>query len=92
MIFATVIGTICHIVFTRVLIYCVGVNDEVMALHYKINTQVKQNRASVNFTKLKSQSSLILCRGCWPELNFNWEADIEKKGLETSLLIISAES
>ena len=43
---------------------CIVLNDEVMALHYKINTQVKQKRASVNFTKLKSQSSLILCRGC----------------------------
>ena len=38
MIFATVIGTICHIDFARVLIYCVGVIDHCLnitvALHY----------------------------------------------------------
>ena len=30
MIFATVIGTICHIDFARVLIYCVGVSETIV--------------------------------------------------------------
>ena len=33
MIFATVIGTICHIDFARVLIYCVGVKDGCLLIH-----------------------------------------------------------
>ena len=32
MIFATVIGTICHIDFARLLIYCVGVNSKYQIL------------------------------------------------------------
>ena len=33
MIFATVIGTICHIDFARVLIYCVGVMSLMTGIH-----------------------------------------------------------